>query len=37
MPKKNHKKTNPRKIPVTAADVKKAAKSGVEEAVSATK
>ena len=36
MPKKNHKKTNPRKIPVTAADVKKAAKSGVEEAVSAT-
>ena len=36
MSKKSHKKTNPRRIPATAADVKKAAKSGVEEAVSAT-
>ena len=30
------KKINPRRRPATAADVKKAAKTGVEEAVSAT-
>lgn len=33
---KKRKKTNPRRVPATQADVKRAAKSGVTEAVSAT-